>query len=74
MSNKDKKARAMKECAEWNRDHPIGTRVTVGFINKSFNSRTTSAAMVSNNMAVIWVEGDTAAYSLSTVKPVEQRS
>lgn len=69
MGNADKKARAMKECAEWNTAHPIGTRVIVQNGMRSFVSKTTAAATSFNaGEAVVWVEGLTYSVLLSKVR------
>lgn len=74
MGKAEKKAQAMKDCAAWNRAHPIGTKVTVTDRNTTFISRTTSAATSFGfNTAMVWVEGHGESFALSKVKPVEER-
>jgi hypothetical protein len=72
MGNKDKKARALKECADWNHAHPIGTPVELTTDSKGvIHTKTTAAAQLipSSNLPVIWVEGISGCYLLSRVKP-----
>lgn len=76
MGKADKKARAMKECADWNRDHPIGTHVVVTKdLGEKLETKTRSAAQVipSGWTAVVWVEGIVGCYLLSRVKPIIEK-
>ena len=69
-------ARAERSVRKWNETVPVGSEVLLTKDDGTkVRTRTRStAAMLSGHTAVIWVEGESAAWLLERVRPVSRRS
>jgi len=76
MDRKAAKRRVSLElqCEQWNRTHPVGSRVDVRLDSGEVRETVTRSAaeVLSGHSAVIWLKGITGCYLLDRVRAVDE--